>query len=283
MHRIIFLSVTLSFLIFQSCNDNVETELLNTSYQSKIEGLEQMYSLSFEHLNQNMSLFVTNKKGIAINKLVDSSLNFLKNDFITRGRIDLQASDLELTNRLSFPNTRTLEDNLSIQLANAFGEESRNMLQPLVDELTKTSELKDMSDVVDDFYAQVINSTLSEDDKIQLLSTGAGIKSLSIFFSDNGNLERFKNAIFSNGNSNGRLTTKSCRINWRNVWASAVIGFAYNAGRGAIIGCAGGTLVLPLFGTATGCIGGAVFGGASGFFAGASFGIAGELLTSCWR
>jgi hypothetical protein len=74
-----------------------------------------------------------------------------------------------------------------------------------------------------------------------------------------------------------------CSVNTRNVLIAGVTGAAYMGVRGAIAGCAGGTVALPFIGTATGCVGGAVFGGALGFVEGVGLGIVAELLGSCFR
>ncbi len=74
-----------------------------------------------------------------------------------------------------------------------------------------------------------------------------------------------------------------CTVNWRNVWAGAVISGTVGAVGGLKIGLAGGTVILPGIGSATGAVGGAVLAGANGFIGGTLVGVAGELLTSCFR
>ena len=291
------LFLTLSLLaasaVLYKCGQNEEPFELNPSYESKIESLEQMYASSFEHLNLQMPSFVNSRKGFTIDnkKFFNSTSDFLNDNYMTKGRINLKASDFDLDRFSSFPNGRTLNEDLEAQLLDAFGEQSGGMLLSLVEKLADTPNLDDIPDMVDDFYEEVIYGTLTEDEKTQLLSAGSAVKSLAVFFSDNRNLEQFKSAILPGGidnNSssitladlaNARTTFESggCGVNWGNVWAGAVINGAF----GLKTGCAGGLVAGPI-GAASGCVGGAVMGFASGFLWGTVGGIGAELLRSCF-
>ncbi|MFZ6010060.1 MAG: hypothetical protein ACOYXT_06890 [Bacteroidota bacterium] len=88
-----------------------------------------------------------------------------------------------------------------------------------------------------------------------------------------------KNVIIETGVTGETL---NCRVNWRSVWAGAVVGGVATGIHGVVIGATGGTVALPGFGTATGAVGGGVFGFAKGFIGGAASSIAAELLTSCF-
>ena len=86
----------------------------------------------------------------------------------------------------------------------------------------------------------------------------------------------------SNLGTNNTRVYSGCTVNWRSVWAGAVIGAAVGAVGGIKAGLAGGTVVLPGIGSATGAVGGGVLGGAGGFIGATVTGVAAELLTSCF-
>lgn len=149
--------------------------------------------------------------------------------------------------------------------------------------------------IVDDFYTEVIYSSLTEGDKIQLLSAGSGIKSLAVFFSESNNLKHLKNSLFLKQSENSSSITLSqlsmmsaggesgggCEVNWRNVWAGGVIAGFIGGAFGLKTGCAGG-LVAGAIGAAAGCVGGAVMGFSFGFLWVSIGAIGAELLTSCF-
>lgn len=74
-----------------------------------------------------------------------------------------------------------------------------------------------------------------------------------------------------------------CAVDFRNVWAGAVIGLGIGAYQSATAAAIAGTVVFPIVGTVTGAVSAGVVGGAIGFIAGAATSAAAELLTSCGR
>jgi hypothetical protein len=74
-----------------------------------------------------------------------------------------------------------------------------------------------------------------------------------------------------------------CNVNFRSIWAGAIVGGVVGGARGAIIGATGGTVAFPGLGTVSGAVGGGVVGFATGFIEGTLTGVAAELLTTCFR
>jgi hypothetical protein len=147
-----------------------------------------------------------------------------------------------------------------------------------------TDDFVKAKNLASNFQSKVIASKLERDEKIKLLSLSTSVQALSEFIEEGGDdairqtLSQLKD---TKGNPNARVA--GCSVNTRNVLLAGVTGAAYMGVKGAMAGCAGGTVALPLIGTATGCVGGAVFGGALGFVEGVALGIAAELLGSCFR
>lgn len=74
-----------------------------------------------------------------------------------------------------------------------------------------------------------------------------------------------------------------CSVNWRNVWASAVVGFFSVGASTAYVGATVGTVTVPRIGTVTGGVAGFFAEGAVGFVSGATTTIVAGLITSCGR
>ncbi len=123
---------------------------------------------------------------------------------------------------------------------------------------------------------------MSEEEKLELLSVGAGIYALADFL-EKGGMELVGEKLTLLGKDPIHSYNLRGRVDSRAVWGGAVIGLSVGAVRGGLVGCAGGTILFPGLGTETGCVGGAVFGGALGFIEGAATGIAGSLLLTCFR
>lgn len=125
---------------------------------------------------------------------------------------------------------------------------------------------------------KILNSGLPNDRKIVLLGViETGNEFAKGFF--NGSWRN----IYTDINNVVVSGSGGCSIEWRGVWASAVVGGVSNGVRGAIAGAGGGTVAFPGLGTATGAIAGGVFGFATGFIGSAVGGVAANLLTTCFR
>jgi hypothetical protein len=123
------------------------------------------------------------------------------------------------------------------------------------------------------------STTLSNNDKIEVLAfVRVGVAFATDFF--NNESDYLKTIIQT---ETGATPETNCRVNFRNVWAGAVVGGVANGVRGAIIGATGGTMTFPGLGTVGGALGGGVIGFATGFAGGALSGVVSELMTSCFR
>jgi len=122
------------------------------------------------------------------------------------------------------------------------------------------------------------STTLTRDQKIMALSViTIGMEIAGDFFMGKWN------DIQTDINGLAVGTSGGCSVNWRSVWAGAVVGGTSGAIAGAYLGASGGTVVFPGLGTASGAVGCGVFGFALGFISGVTEGVASELLTSCFR
>jgi hypothetical protein len=135
----------------------------------------------------------------------------------------------------------------------------------------------DLSAVIPTYRNWIIStSSMTEDQKIEILGVVEGLAVLSDYFSRYGT-----GAVYYQESSPGGRVSSDCQVNWRNVWIGGVVNGARGAIAGAYAGATTGTFTVPVLGTATGAVGGAVFGFASGFVVGSVTAIAVDLLRSC--
>lgn len=181
-----------------------------------------------------------------------------------------------------FPESRSPET-VSLSSFDIYNDDQFLLVQPFVDKLLNTEDLDIAKRRAVLFQQEVINSALSDDEKIQLLSLSAGILGFAEFV-ENGGIDKIKDALgiqmVENGFPNSRF--RGCSVSMRSVWLGAVVGLGVGAVLGAKVGCAGGLVAGPI-GAAGGCVGGGVMGGASGFISGALMTAGAELLGSCFR
>jgi hypothetical protein len=187
-------------------------------------------------------------------------------------------------------NARTTEDAAisAINGATIFNDEQKELMGALVSGMSDLADISGANGVIAAFNEKVATSgTLSEEEKVQLLAFSSLSSSFATFMNNGGAAAVYSSMAAELGvpdtDSNNARVSAGCTVNWRSVWAGAVIGFGIGAVSGGKVGLAGGTVVLPGVGSATGAVGGAVLGGASGFVGGTVTGVAAELLTSCFR
>ncbi len=165
-----------------------------------------------------------------------------------------------------------------------YSKEQLVLFQPFVDDLLNEENINEAKSKAVSFQHSVINSTLTEDEKLQLLSVSTGVISFAEFV-EKGGIEKVQNILSEElgkeSPSNGRVM--GCSVNMRDVMAGAIVGGAGGAIAGGYGGATAGTVAFPIVGTVTGGVGGAVVGGAFGFVSGALSSIAASLLTSCGR
>ncbi|EIM78094.1 hypothetical protein A3SI_04807 [Nitritalea halalkaliphila LW7] len=193
--------------------------------------------------------------------------------------MDMTSSLVEV----SFPDHLTnLRTSAAIDLSTfeIYSEDQLLLVQPFIEDLLSEEGLNLAKSKAVSFQQSIINSSLSYDEKIQLLTLCTGIITAAEFV-EKGGIDLVANELGRTYFPNGRI--QSCSVSSRNVLASAVIGLAGGAATGGYAGASVGTFTVPVLGTVAGGVGGAVFGGAAGFVSGLVSGVAGELLTSCGR
>ncbi|GIV38292.1 MAG: hypothetical protein KatS3mg033_0092 [Thermonema sp.] len=173
---------------------------------------------------------------------------------------------------------------IDLSTFDVYNERQLVLLQPFIDNIMNESDMNKVKSEAIAFQLSVINSTLSNNEKVQILSLTTCIISF-VEFIEGGGIEKVQEILaeemeakpFSNGRNMG------CSVNTRSVLAGAVVGFMQGAIGGCYAGAAGGTVTFPIVGTVTGCVSAGMVGGAIGFATGAVTGIITELITSCGR
>lgn len=167
------------------------------------------------------------------------------------------------------------------EISNIYNENQKELLVPFTENILDINNENDGFNVINDFKEKVYESiSLTYEEKVQLIEYSSGMQSI-LAFVNNGDLDRIQSKIFGKSVNNGRQL--ECNVNMRDVWAGAVIGLAYGAIRGGVVGGTTGTFTVPVLGTAVGGVSGAVFGGAVGFVEGAITATVGSLLLTCGR
>jgi hypothetical protein len=184
-------------------------------------------------------------------------------------------------------NARTSGDAVisAINDISTLNDEQKTLMNSFVSDVAALSDIDGTTSFISAYNEKVVTSaTLNEEQKVQLLAFSA-LSTSFVKFMNEGGVEAVYDVMakeLGTPSSNARVSS-GCTVNWRSVWAGAVIGAAVGAASGIKVGLAGGTVVLPGIGSATGSVGGGVLGGASGFVGGTVTGVAAELLTSCFR
>ena len=141
------LAVAFMALTLSGCDHREEFVQPGLSYKEKITNLEQMYASSFKHLNQEMSSFVINKTRVDIDerKLLNSTSDFLNKNYVTKGKIELNPDDFNLSKPYSISSSRVPYFNANNQisgkslenrLTDVFGKKAGTMLFGLVTDVT---------------------------------------------------------------------------------------------------------------------------------------------------
>ena len=164
-----------------------------------------------------------------------------------------------------------------------YSEDQLNLVQPFVDDLLNNDGINLRKSRTIEFQLVIVNSSLTYDEKFQLLAFNAGVISL-IEFLENGGVEDIRLILAQELGFNGAFDrVTGCSISTRSIFADGVVGLVGGAAGGCYAGATAGTVAFPLLGTVTGCVGAGVVGGAGGFISGIAYGIASQLLTSCFR
>ena len=272
-------------ILMSSCSQHEIPENSIPNYDLIIQGLEDMHTsnlnFAFENLNSVLS---KQKKSLILDENKLSKSAFLENSIsFFNDQLFINDSYFEM-----FEESRIIDEELNSRVLNfdltyysGFNQAQKSIAQPFVNNiLNNVFNSYQANSYVTNFNNQVINSTLSEEEKLELLSLSSATSSLGVFIDNNG-VQLMSNFIQTLGYEPYRL--QGCSVSFRNVWTSGVVGFFGGGISGGVIGCGGGTVVLPGVGTVTGCVGGAVFGATYGFVSGSVAGVASELISTCFR
>jgi len=275
-------------ILFSACNQEQDLNPAN-NFEKEISFLTAMNTSGLNLVVSNLGKNITPVKssGIILNqrKLVKDMLSGLNGHYFHADEktiVDFASNYGELRLPDQLANARKA-GTVDLSTFEIYSKSQLDLVQPFIDDILDEEDFNIAKSKAIAFQQKVINSSLSFDEKIQLLSFSSGVISFAEFV-ENGGIEQIQiilaEEIANGGSPNGRV--KRCSVSARNVWLGAVVGLGAGAVGGAKVGCAGGLVAGPL-GAAGGCVGGAVMGGAMGFIGGALTTTAAELLGSCFR
>nr|MBI1229352.1 hypothetical protein [Cytophagales bacterium] len=274
--------------LFVSCQEDVDLNRPDLELSKAPESLEQMYSDGLENamrsLSQNLKSEGNGRMFLDRRSLQATTFKHLEGKYFKLGDFDTElffagGPDIAyLDDSIFDPGSPEFQKTMEA----AFSSEQLQVLNTFLDRLFETEDYVKVKDLAREFQNGLAGSYLSEEDRLELYSMGAGIYALADFL-EKGGMDMVGEELGLGNKNAGTNPNLRCRVDMRAVWAGAVLTGGIGAVRGAMIGCAGGSIFLLGFGTVTGCVGGAVFGGAGGFVEGAIGGIAGSLLLTCWR
>lgn len=276
------------FILVSACQPDNEIKPSNT-FENELEVLYELNhsGFNFATISFDKNLTIQDKFDIGLNKnqFVNDILRGLNDQFFMAGEsvineIASQYGEIKLSHR--FPENQSIVK-VDLSQFNIYSDDQLKLVQPFVDRLLNTEDMEIAKSNAVSFQHTVINSPLSDDEKMELLTLSSGVLGFTEFV-ENGGIENIQNALVVHLNKNGIPNNRfrNCSVSMRHVWLGAVVGGGVGAIGGAKVGCAGGLVGGPL-GAAGGCVGGAVMGGASGFISGALMTAGAELLGSCFR
>lgn len=281
-----YILIVFAIAFFVSCQEDVDFSQPELDLTNASERLEQMYLDGLEVAVQSLNprLPGGGGKGLILDYefLQSQTLQHLEKNYFSLNDFNVEAF---LSGKPEAGNYTNIDHNSADFLEimkMAYSGEQLMILRKFLDELFVTEDYGKVKSLARNFQNNLKNHNLSEEEKLELLSVGAGIYAFADFL-ERGGMEMVGEKLAEHGNEAGYNPNLRCRVDMRAVWGGAVISGGINAVRGGVIGCAGGTVLFPGLGTATGCVGGAVLGGAVGFIEGAVAGVAGSLLLTCWR
>lgn len=283
-----YILTVFAIAFFVSCQEDVDFNKPDLELSKAPESLEQMYSDGLENAMRSLSqhLKYDGKSRIILDQrsLQATTFKHLEEKYFRLDDFDSELffagspDIMYLDNSIIDPSSPEFRKTLEA----AFSSEQLQVLNSFLDRLFETEDYAKVKNLAKEFQNSLTGSYLSEEDRLELYSVGAGIYALADFL-EKGGMDLVGEALNVVAEDLSSLQNLRCRVSSRDVWGGAVIGLAGGAVRGAVIGCAGGTFLFPGLGTATGCVGGAVFSGALGFIGGAGGAVATSLLLTCFR
>lgn len=276
------------FILVSACQPENEVNPSNT-FEDEVAVLTELNHIGFNFATSNFdhNLAFQGNYDIGLNQdqFVNDILQRLNGQFFMANEsvinnISNQYGEVSLSD--SFIEAPSIE-NVNLSLFKIYSEDQLKLAQPFVDRLLITGDMEIAKFEAVLFQKKVIKSTLTNDEKLQLLTLSSGIVGF-VEFVENGGIDKIRDVLGEHLNNNGIPNNRfrNCSVDTRSVLAGAVVSGAIAGGLGFKAGCAGGMVGGPI-GAASGCVGGAVMGFASGFMWGAVGGIAASLLTTCFR
>lgn len=283
-----FYSILSLIILFSSCEQNQDL-VPATNLDQEISLLKEMNSdglnLAVSNLAKNLKSNWRNEISLNQKGLVRDVLSGMNGHYFDVHE-EVILGVLNHYGDVNLPNNRgnlRVVGYIDLSSFGIYSKSQLNLVQPFVDDLLNDEDISLGKSKTNEFQSAVVTSTLTYDEKFQLLAFSTGVTSL-IEFLERGGVNDIRQILaneFGLYGSFDRIT--GCSISTRSIFADGVVGLVGGAAGGCYAGATAGTVAFPLVGTVTGCVGAGVVGGAGGFISGIAYGIASQLLTSCFR
>jgi hypothetical protein len=288
MKKYLFSAFVFLFTV-SACNQSNEVTPTD-NFSKEISQLKTMHKeglyLASSAFKKNLTCNSSNDLVLDERGMVSDVLNGLNGSHFTASDdfVTSLSSNYSTKNLTSGSIANARQSISTVSLNQLYDESQLKLIQPFLDELLVTEDFTKAKNLASNFQSKVIASALVREEKIKLLSLSASVQALSEFIEEGGDdsiRQTLSQLNDTKGNPNARVA--GCAVNWRSVWAGAVVGFVSGAVGDCYAGATAGTVAVPIVGTVTGCVSAGMASGAVGFAVGAASGIASELLTSCFR
>lgn len=136
---------------------------------------------------------------------------------------------------------------------------------------------------IDAYENKIALSSLTEEEKFELLTIAESIRALAEFL-ENGGIDLVYEQVLASlppGTVIPEGIVRGSCIEIKNIMQGAVYTGFVGMIAGTIVGCKVGMIVIPIAGTAHGCVGGAVFGFTRGFFGAALGSLGQQMIFDC--
>lgn len=293
MKRLFLLTILLILTISFSCQEKGVNEIEPEINFDELAGFfADMSSNTLRFSNENLSFELSQNEEIRINNSEIIS-NHLKTNYFKN-----LPSEFEIDFEANF--------NARIADSGYFSDEQLKFIEAMGILMGEVRSSVELQEVIDELRIELANSEgMTDNEKLEMIALVEYTNSLHQNLIKGG-LEQIANNILNT--ENGRILdapdldftnhcpddvnqpcdtgeggSSGCSVNWRDVWAGAVVGLTVGATQGAYVGATAGTVTFPVVGTVTGGVSGGVVGGAIGFISGAATTVAAGLITSCGR
>lgn len=209
------LSVSVVLIFVTACHQVQDMDPVKKDFSEEISVLTEMNNVGFDITQQPELGF--EREQIFMNMLSRFNGRFFEMD---------DAATEVFVSELSDPDryTNAVEaGEIDLSLYDVYNEQQLNFAQPFIDELLGMDDMMVAKAHAETFLRAVIASSLSEEDKVELLAIGTGVVGVSEFLSTGG-LEEISLILAADRIGITGNPAYRCRINSRNVWLSAAVG-----------------------------------------------------------